>query len=660
MAEKSHSTSEFIGHVLFEVTDASALTAGEHTIRAWVIETSTAPPNAWVYSDNACTVNVLEVASVNPNPTKVCVGSEVTFTATGNPSGTLRCVEWQKRYRADSTSAWGSWESVDDSDGGSTTVVEVDTAGQYQVQARNGDGTCASWKESTECTVFDVDITSLATTPYQVGTTNTSASSSMGDDVTINYTISPDGATADSAVLEVRDKNGTLVHSDSTIDKTGGSHAATWSVSTDSLRSVNSEKDPYEVKIKITAGGTTCFGTTSMTVIASTASVVAEDSISECMEGRWVTFTATAIGFVSTITANTIDFTFHYQTASGTPWSETDWSWDLVEDHIAVADDVLGGDPDHFFDTPIYVTVADNFTHTATSSTINIRVYELWIDYFRDNASGKDWKVVVNKNIAYGAIASSDCTNWSWDMADGWPDQWNPTGGDEKVSTTGPSPMVIPKSDLPTDEDWDHFGEAYGTVKVFCEDGEDNNHTFYSTSMSPLRKAKVFFVPGVQTHPGGGTDNWFYYWKYALFSSVANVSWNGALEYGSTSPVSPYAIEIGDSGNADYATAYNHTTLFGYARPTADGKSRIDLFYTVLTHELQHRADAPFLDGVPDADGDRLPDGKDPFPGTINGAGYAEYTGDTAWLGDWEFNARAVENVVAPANKDWSEGGKQW
>ena len=137
-------------------------------------------------------------------------------------------------------------------------------------------------------------------------------------------------------------------------------------------------------------------------------------------------------------------------------------------------------------------------------------MYELWIDYFGDNATSKDWKVVVNKNIAYNAIASSDCTNWEWDMADGVPDCWNPTGGDEKVSTTGPSPMVIPNSDLPNTNS--AFGSAYGTVKVFCEDGEGNNHTFYSTSMSPSRKVEVYFDRNATTKTGGSAANWYYYW----------------------------------------------------------------------------------------------------------------------------------------------------
>jgi hypothetical protein len=50
----------------------------------------------------------------------------------------------------------------------------------------------------------------------------------------------------------------------------------------------------------------------------------------------------------------------------------------------------------------------------------------------------------------------------------------------------------------------------------------------------------------------------------------------------------------------------------------------------------------------------------DPDPWHKNGAGYPEFTGDEEWRGDWEYRARAVENVIAPRNVDWSEGGKEW
>lgn len=639
-------------------------TVGDHTIKAKLLPDGPDPKSR---ESQPRTLTVVGVKKIE------CEGIEsyvappdevpILYVAKGAPGATITITATPDLPGSPWPEGEPTWQGATPT-GGGTATFPIDTA-SLQYTGTTVSAWCGSSWKAMKIVVFEVELIYLLPYLYLPGSDDPTDSPSQGGDVYIEYDIWPHGLfTADSALLEIKDKNGSLVHSDSGITKSGGGDVAIWSASTNSLRSVNSEKDLYKAKVTITKGTEShSSNEDQMSVEESTVTIVPENSpttgqpITDCMEGRSVTFTATSRGFVSTIPGNPIDFTFHYQHADGTPWSETDLSFDQVEDNTPVADNVPPGDADHHFDTPIYVEVEDNFTHSATSSTIWIRVWELWIDYFRDAATDKDWKVVVGKAIEYSAIAAPGAKNFAWDMADDTPDQWNPTGGNLRTGTN----MVIPNSDLPTDNHWDYFGDAYGTVDVFCEDEEGNNHHFYSTSMSPPKKAKVFFNPSTATHPGGGSPNWFYYWKYALFGSVSSVSWNAAIEYGSTSLAAPpYAIEIGDSGNIDYATPYNHTAVFGYARPTADGKSRIDLFYTVLTHELQHRADAPFLDGVPDNDGDRLPNTEDPFPLTINGAGYAEYTGASAWLGDWEFNARAEEGVVAPVDKDWSEGGKKW
>ncbi len=371
-----------------------------------------------------------------------------------------------------------------------------------------------------------------------------------------------------------------------------------------------------------------------------------------CMEGREVTYTATAHPLFPHGLFNPICFVFNYETAAGVHWTDTDWSTDLLEDNTAVADDVLAGDADHMFTTPIYVEASNDSVQTQ-SNTLEVDVYELWIEYFRDASTHKDWKVVVGDPIEYSAIASSDTHSFQWQMPDGVPDQWHPTGGNAK-SGNG---MVIPNSDMPVDSDWDHFGDAYGTIRVICEDSDGNDYTFSSSSMTP-QKVKIFFSPGTQTNPSANDDNWFYYWKYALFNNISNVVWNPSMPYGYTD--NSGNIEIGDSINNDYVIPFNYTQLFGYPRPSADGKTGIDLFYCILTHELQHRADSSYFQQTPDSDNDYLPDSVDPFPSLINGAGYSEYTGGLAWQGDWEYRARAVENVNAPASKDWSKNGKNW
>jgi len=164
-----------------------------------------------------------------------------------------------------------------------------------------------------------------------------------------------------------------------------------------------------------------------------------------------------------------------------------------------------------------------------------------------------------------------------------------------------------------------------------------------------------------------GEPNWYEYW-YSVMGSPANVSFAPGVVYGSCHFPPNVRVEIGDG--IDFDVVYNHTALFGYPRPTSDGSFGIDLFSGVLTHELQHADDFIWTDdnfGWPnppaadDNDGDRLPNARDPFLNTINGAGYIEYAG--SWVGDWEHHARNAgpENVGTPidATRDWANPGKQ-
>ncbi|MDZ7618414.1 MAG: hypothetical protein U1E05_15525 [Patescibacteria group bacterium] len=422
------------------------------------------------------------------------------------------------------------------------------------------------------------------------------------------------------------------------------------------------------------ANGALDAGEISHSVIVGVAQVVltVEDAggakgavpLTECMVGRNVTFTATVTDNFPCGVTNPIWFTFHYEAPDGTPVTDDDWSTDRVEDNTRHMPDFVDSNGDHKYTTPVHV-VADNDGVRGTSNTLSIDVYQLWIKHFKDYHTGKDWQVCVDNYalpsadqhwIDYDAYASSDCESWSWSMPDGFPDTWH-LYVDGQFAKAGHN-IYIPEGDLPYDSHWDYFGDSYGTVYVFCEDGEGNNHSFYSSSMSPSKKAEVFFDPTGTTHPGGTSKNWFYYWKYALFGSTGDINWNAGTFY--MQCASNGVITVGESGNVNYATAFSHASYHGYARPTADGKSKIDLFYCFVTHELQHRADFPFFDVGTDTDGDHLPDTIDPFPAAVNGVAYPEYTGGTAWQGDWEQRARAVEGVAASADKDWSKGGKQW
>jgi hypothetical protein len=431
--------------------------------------------------------------------------------------------------------------------------------------------------------------------------------------------------------------------------------------------------------------------TDDMTVRAQfeplTVTLSAENGLTECMEGRVVTYTATASSNFPVSSSNQATFTFYFRNAGGTYWSQSVTSSQRTAIAFAEASNVPSGDANHMFSTPIMVdVVSGDGTAQASSTNLWIDVYELWIEYFRDAATGSDWKVVVGENIAFSAIASSDCNNWAWDMPEGVPDRWNPTGGNSK----GGAGMVIPTSDMPEAEDWDHFGPAYGEVTVRCTDGDGNNHSFSSHDMSPSNDVSVYFDPGDTVHPPddqSGTysfrghfpsKNWFYYWRAALFPTQTQLYYKD-IEFGAFHHDPTYGtIVVGDRGNSNFAIPYDHNAMLlalgftqsqidsagaGGQRATADGKSGIDLFYCITSHELQHGVDHltrkvdPPLD-LPDMDS--FDNQYDPAPNAINGTGLLEHTVVDPWKGDFEYSARQVEGVTAPSSKDWSKGGKNW
>lgn len=162
-----------------------------------------------------------------------------------------------------------------------------------------------------------------------------------------------------------------------------------------------------------------------------------------------------------------------------------------------------------------------------------------------------------------------------------------------------------------------------------------------------------YFFPKAETW--FTVPNWFYYWRDGLFGGNTDITYEASVNWGNTPP-NGSCVQIG-----------NNT---GYGPDPRHGKVNIDCFYCVSTHELQHLSDireciSRYGDmfGVPqsqDDDTDYLPNDMDPFPNSINGAGYPEYTGSSAWKGDWEYRARQVENVVADSQTDWAHPGKNW
>jgi hypothetical protein len=196
---------------------------------------------------------------------------------------------------------------------------------------------------------------------------------------------------------------------------------------------------------------------------------------------------------------------------------------------------------------------------------------------------------------------------------------------------------------------------THGNRIVECQIFYKNTATGETGMDSKTKEFELFFVKG-QPHPNiadedrDGDPNWFEYWRGALGSPPVN--YKPGVNWGSAS-IATGAVSIGDNA--------------GFGPDPRHAKIGIDCYYGVMTHELQHRSDIRYTIGkygsvstVPaanDTDGDRLPNEIDPFPNTVNGAGYPEYAG--SWVGDWEYKARQVENVTASNSLDWANPGKQ-
>jgi hypothetical protein len=382
---------------------------------------------------------------------------------------------------------------------------------------------------------------------------------------------------------------------------------------------------------------------------------VEENVDGECMEGRNLSFSA-VFDPSSVVGDPAYNLKFNYLGADGVTQIIEDWSWDNIAEKSVAMPNVLDGDEDHYYTTVAKAALFSDGQLNSTSNQININVYELWIKDVTGPES-KPWKVVVGEDFTCEAIASKHCTNWDWDMEDGWPDKWNP------VTVVNGSNATLNISDayMPSDSDWDKFGDAYGTLNVFCEDAEGNDHRIYSTEQQSDLKIKVFFEPNSKNlHTSYLIPNWLYYWIESVFNGIPNLVYQPDLPWGAGASWNPpYTIGIADGGNPSFMYPWDFISEMGYSRP-ANGKYGIDLFHAILRHELQHRYEFPFKGLTPDQDGDLLPDNLDQHPTEKNGAKYPEYIDDFLWQGDWEYNARQVEGVITPNNIDWSKGGLQW
>jgi len=124
------------------------------------------------------------------------------------------------------------------------------SVGEAKVMAKGGSNTYAE----KDFTVFDVEIISVSPSPY------TPACGGNGQDLVVEYEITPSGFAGESGQLTVTDTHGNVVYTDTGIPLTGGTHTVTWSGASASLKAVKFINAPYEIKIEVTKAHAICDG----------------------------------------------------------------------------------------------------------------------------------------------------------------------------------------------------------------------------------------------------------------------------------------------------------------------------------------------------------------------------------------------------------------
>lgn len=220
--------------------------------------------------------------------------------------------------------------------------------------------------------------------------------------------------------------------------------------------------------------------------------------------------------------------------------------------------------------------------------------------------------------------------------------------GTEEISAEGCQYIYQPQKGLgPT-------VNTYGEKDITLTVGYHNTAVGMSAEVSATHAYHVYF-PKIGDDNTDGIPNWFEYWKHALGLN-GNVFYKADVGWGGVDPSTYPVLNVVIGNDA------------GFGPEPRYGKTGIDCFYCVTTHELQHRADILYTrttyagnpDGFPpqehDYDLDHLPNELDPFPNHYNGAGIPA---NQPWYGDWEYRARQVEDVTADAAIDWANPGKQ-
>ena len=162
----------------------------------------------------------------------------------------------------------------------------------------------------------------------------------------------------------------------------------------------------------------------------------------------------------------------------------------------------------------------------SASNLIEVNVIDFGIEYFRDAGTGKDWKVVVGRDIEYKAYGSRHAYDWKWEFTSETGQNelyWNSQKGNKQASNEpGATIMKIPYSDLTTftgglraSNIW--FGNNTSQIKLSAKNGEGEVYFTEGNTFSG-EDIQVFFEPDLSVSgnaPSSDSDPpmWFVFWK---------------------------------------------------------------------------------------------------------------------------------------------------
>ncbi|MBU4487299.1 MAG: hypothetical protein KKD38_10280, partial [Candidatus Delongbacteria bacterium] len=159
-----------------------------------------------------------------------------------------------------------------------------------------------------------------------------------------------------------------------------------------------------------------------------------ENDLTECMEGRELTFTAV---ISRDININKDDYYWSYvctlpdgteYTTSVGPVTDRTLTYDITMDNL------LDGDTDHFYPAYSYVILESNTAKgIIESNKRNFKVFELFIKRIWDtepNGIENDWKVVLGEDFWYEVIAPNNQSaleemTWNWEFLQGATKKWS-------------------------------------------------------------------------------------------------------------------------------------------------------------------------------------------------------------------------------------------